>query len=131
MDGQNDRISAYTLTKTRFHAGVWEGFLLGDDTGATPQLAVTLRDQALSGVSVTQDEVPGRWLLQVPVPVEAVGDGVHTFLIADLETDGLLGSFSLISGEVLTDDLRAEVDLLRAELDMLKRAFRRHCLETS
>jgi hypothetical protein len=30
----------------------------------------------------------------------------------------------------MEDDLRAEVDLLRAELDMLKRAFRRHCLET-
>jgi hypothetical protein len=27
--------------------------------------------------------------------------------------------------------LRAEVDLLRAELDMLKRAFRRHCVETT
>jgi hypothetical protein len=31
----------------------------------------------------------------------------------------------------MEDDLRAEVDLLRAELDMLKRAFRRHCLETA
>jgi len=27
--------------------------------------------------------------------------------------------------------MRVEMDLLRAELDMLKRAFRRHCLETS
>jgi hypothetical protein len=31
----------------------------------------------------------------------------------------------------MEDDLRAEVDLLRAELDMLKRAFRRHCVETA
>ena len=37
---------------------------------------------------------------------------------------------SIITGVAMEDDLRAEVDLLRAELDMLKRAFRRHCLET-
>ena len=37
----------------------------------------------------------------------------------------------MITGEPLGDDIRAEVELLRAELDMLKRAFRRHCLETS
>jgi hypothetical protein len=38
--------------------------------------------------------------------------------------------FTIITGVAMEDDLRAEVDLLRAELDMLKRAFRRHCLET-
>ena len=37
----------------------------------------------------------------------------------------------MITGVAMEDDLRAEVDLLRAELDMLKRAFRRHCLETA
>ena len=41
-----------------------------------------------------------------------------------------LGHFSIIAGEALGEDLHAEVELLRAELDMLKRAFRRHCLET-
>ena len=35
-----------------------------------------------------------------------------------------------LAGEALAHDIRAEIDLLRAELDMLKRAFRRHCLET-
>jgi hypothetical protein len=35
-----------------------------------------------------------------------------------------------MAGEVLSDDFRSEVSLLRAELDLLKRAFRRHCLET-
>ena len=49
--------------------------------------------------------------------------------LADWEE--VLGSFTLIAGEALGDDLRAEVSLLRAELDMLKRAFRRHCLETT
>jgi len=41
-----------------------------------------------------------------------------------------LGHFTIITGVAMEDDIRAEMDLLRAELDMLKRAFRRHCLET-
>ena len=41
-----------------------------------------------------------------------------------------IGDFALMSGDALSYDIRAEVTLLREELDMLKRAFRRHCLET-
>jgi hypothetical protein len=48
------------------------------------------------------------WLLQVTIPEEAIADG-----------------------EALGDDMRVEIELPRAELDMLKRAFRRHCVETS
>ena len=47
------------------------------------------------------------WLLQVPIPEETIADG-----------------------EALGDDMRVEIELPRAELDMLKRAFRRHCVET-
>ena len=64
------------------------------------------------------------------MPQEAICDGVQTFAIREAASDEVLGSFTLIAGEALGDDLRAEVSLLRAELDMLKRAFRRHCLET-
>ena len=52
-------------------------------------------------------------------------------MIIDADANVKLGDFTLIAGEPLADDLRAEVELLRAELDMLKRAFRRHCLETT
>ena len=38
---------------------------------------------------------------------------------------------TIVTGVAMEDDVRAEIDLLRAELDMLKRAFRRHCLETT
>lgn len=129
-------MSAFTLTKTRFREGVWEGVLMARETGAPPDIQVTLRDLPVSGVTVTEMPPdmrdPGlRWLVQVPVPLEAVGDGVQTFLIIDAMSDQTLDSFTLISGEALGDDIRAEVDLLRAELDMLKRAFRRHCLETT
>lgn len=125
-------MSAFSLTHTRFREGLWEGLLSVVEKGAAqPEIAVTLRDVPVRGVTMAEAGEPGRWVLQIPVPIEAVGEGVQTFLITDANADEVLGSFTLIAGEVLGDDLRAEVDLLRAELDMLKRAFRRHCLETS
>ena len=124
-------MSYFALTKTRFREGVWEGLLTAKARdSAPPEIAVTLRDLPVRGVTVTATSQEGRYVVEVPVPMEAVGDGVQTFLIRDAATDTVLDSFTLIAGEALGDDIRAEVDLLRAELDMLKRAFRRHCLET-
>jgi hypothetical protein len=100
-------------------------------TGAgagTPALEVTHLGRALDGVSVMPGP-QGSHVVRVPIPVEALSDGVQTFLIrAAGET---LGHFTVIAGVPMEDDLRAEIDLLRAELDLLKRAFRRHCAETA
>ncbi|MCR8549058.1 hypothetical protein M4578_14560 [Salipiger sp. P9] len=124
-------MSAYSLTKTRFREGIWEGLLAAEEKGAPPpEIVVTLNDIPVRGVTVVQAGAEGRWAVEVPVPVEALGDGVQTFLISDAATDEKLESFALIAGDALGDDIRAEMSLLRAELDMLKRAFRRHCLET-
>lgn len=121
-----------TLTKTLFQDGVWQGLLIMPDPGGQPpEVLVTLLEQPVHGVSVVRTPEPGRWVVEVPVPQQAIGDGVQTFLIRDARSDALLDSFTLISGDALADDIRAEVDLLRAELDMLKRAFRRHCVETA
>lgn len=125
-------MSAFSLTKTRFREGLWEGLLTAVENGAAqPEISVTLRDMPVRGVTLTDAKEAGRWVIQIPVPVEAVGEGVQTFLISDANADVVLDSFTLIAGDMLGDDIRAEVDLLRAELDMLKRAFRRHCLETT
>jgi hypothetical protein len=119
-----------TLTKTRIRAGVWEGILSGPTT--VPTLQVTLLEQILPGVQV--QPLPGRpamWMVKVPIPAEALSDGVQTFLIRDAARGETLAHFTIVTGVAMEDDLRAEIDLLRAELDMLKRAFRRHCLETA
>jgi len=122
-------MSTLTVTKTRLLDGVWEGFVTG--SGDTrPAIEVTHLERAVEGASLTEDAGNGRWVLRIPVPAEAIADGVQTFLIRDAETGDMLDSFTLISGEALAEDIRAEVDLLRAELDMLKRAFRRHCVDT-
>lgn len=125
-------MSELTLTKIRFGNGLWEGRITdAPDTGARPDIQVRHLDQLVDGVIIKEGGTGTEWEIQVPVPSHAVADGVHCFVIYDGATDTKLADFTLIAGEALTDDLRAEVELLRAELDMLKRAFRRHCLETS
>ncbi len=119
-----------TLTKTRIRAGVWEGVLTGAAT--EPKLVVSHLEVPLADVTVTAiPDRPGEWHVRVPIPVALLSEGVQTFLIHDQATGGKLNHFTVIAGVTIEDDLRAEVDLLRAELDMLKRAFRRHCVETA
>lgn len=125
-------MSDWTLTKTRLFEGTWEGILTRADAGTKvqPDLSVTFLDAPVQGVEVKEDAPQNRWIVRIPIPTEAIADGVQTFLISDVATGELLDKITMISGEVLADDIRAEMDLLRAELDMLKRAFRRHCVET-
>ena len=123
-------MSDITLTKTRIRAGIWEGMLSGSHSA--PALEVLFLERPIPGVTVAPvPERVGDWLVKVPVPLDALSEGVQTFLIRDAETGEKLQHFTIITGVAMEDDLRAEIDLLRAELDMLKRAFRRHCLETA
>lgn len=117
------------LTKTRIRAGIWEGVLSGTDR---PAIEVRHQEAEVPGVTVTAiPDRPGEWAVRVPIPAEVLAEGVQTFLIRNRDTGETMQHFTIITGVAMEDDLRAEVDLLRAELDMLKRAFRRHCLETT
>jgi len=115
------------LTKTRLVGGIWEGLLTGHDD-ADPKLVVTHKLTVLDDVTVVREDAG--WSVRIPVPSEMISDGAQTFVIRDAQTDDVLNSFTLLAGEGVGEDMRAEVDLLRAELDLLKRAFRRHCVET-
>ncbi len=120
-------MSDLQLTETSIRNGVWHGVVSGGE--GMPQIDVRHLDKDVPDVAL--DEIEGGWDLRIPIPAEAISDGVHTFVIADRVNGHVLGDFTLIAGEALGDDIRSEVELLRAELDMLKRAFRRHCVETS
>ncbi|WP_135505976.1 hypothetical protein [Roseovarius aestuariivivens] len=122
----------WTLTKTRLFEGVWEGVLTpeGDMPSGKPEIAVTHLQEAVPGVELIEKPDEKLWVLRVPIPADRIADGVQTFLITESTTGETLGSFALLSGDALSYDIRAEVTLLREELDLLKRAFRRHCLET-
>ncbi len=124
-------MSKLTLTKTRLIEGVWEGVLTHEGSGNyQPDIQVTHLQEDIPGVEVREHPDEGLWVVRVPIPAEKISDGVQTFLIRDRKTGDTLESFALMSGDALSYDIRAEVTLLREELDMLKRAFRRHCLET-
>ncbi|MGJ5617980.1 hypothetical protein [Sulfitobacter sp. MF3-043] len=122
-------MTAVQLTKTKMQQGVWQGIITQNGTD-TPQIDVSHQKNSIADVSITHDSAANHWVLSVPIPKEAIADGVQTLIIRDTAADENIGHITLLAGEVLGDDIRAEIDLLRAELDMLKRAFRRHCLET-
>lgn len=121
------------LTKTRIQAGVYEGVLSAQtETPYHPDLAAVHLETELDGLTLTEDKsLDKTWHVRFAIPSDSLTDGVQTFLLLDKASGETLDSFTIITGEVLSDDIRAEMDLLRAELDMLKKAFRRHCVETS
>ncbi|UWR64751.1 hypothetical protein K4L02_00495 [Phaeobacter inhibens] len=124
-------MSQLTLTKIRFCDGLWEGRIAGPGaSGSMPVIEVRHLDRPVPDVALEGSETADEWSLTIPIPTEAIADGVQSFVIYDLTADTKIGDFTLICGELTGDDLRVEVELLRAELDMLKRAFRRHCVET-
>ena len=126
-------MSELMLVKTRIHAGIWEGVLSGGfGTGEAPEIVVTHLEKPVNTVAVTADtDNPGTWNVKIAIPPDLLSDGVQTFVIWDAGTEEKLDSFAIVTGEPLEDDIRAELDLMRAELDLLKKAFRRHCVETS
>lgn len=123
-------MSDLNITKTSITEGIWEGVITrgGGRNGETPKVVVTHEGQSISNVTIA--DIEGGWILRVPIPMETISEGVQSYLILDANTHEEVNSFSLIAGQALAHDIRIEMDLMRAELDLLKRAFRRHCVET-
>jgi hypothetical protein len=125
-------LQSSSLVRKRITNGIYEG-VYSDPKGtvAAPLLELNFLGEALG--EVFADPIEGEentWLIRCKIPTETLSDGIQTFLICKMGEDTVLDSFSIVMGEPLSDDLRAEISLLREELDMLKRAFRRHCVET-
>ena len=122
-----------TLTRLRLAQGIWEG-LLDARRDTPPRLRIRHRDELVGEPETRPDDRPGaagnRWVVRFQLPADRLSDGVQTFVVEDADTGHALAHETVIAGEILDEDIRAEVHLLRAELDMLKRAFRRHCTET-
>ncbi len=115
------------IDQGRIAGGVWEGVLTGAATA--PAIEALHEGRAVEGVEVRP--VPGKagqFAVRVPIPAWALNEGVQSFLV---QADGVtLARFTLVAGQALEEDIRAELNLLRAELDLLKRAFQRHCRES-
>ena len=107
----------------RISGGVWEAVV----TAAEAPAVEALHDgRRIEGVSVDPAGA-GRHAVRVPIPAWVVNEGVQTILV---QAGGeRLAVITLVAGEPLNEDIRAELSLLRAELDLLKRAFQRHARE--
>lgn len=123
-------MSTLKLTKTRLLEGMWQGIITG--SGDTkPDIAVTHGNADVPDFTLAKSDTADRWSLTIPVPASAIADGIQVIVVTDNDAGQKIGDVVIIGDEVTNIDQRAELELLRAELDMLKRAFRRHCVETS
>ena len=119
-----------TLTRMRLAEGVWEGLLSSTEKSA-PKLLLRHQDELVGEPEAVETDAGSdtarHWLVRFRLPVDRLADGVQTFVIEDASTGDALAHETIFAGDVVDEDIRAEVALLRAELDLLKRAFRRHC----
>lgn len=122
-------MSDATLTKTRLTAGRYEGLLI---CSTTPPVVEAVHHDRVIGVAeiVPMEAHAGHFLLNIPLPAEILCEGVQTVQLRSAEDGEILDRITILAGEPLDEDIRAEVAFLRDELDLLKRAFRRHCTET-
>lgn len=114
------------LQMSRLREGRWEGIV---SSTSDPKIQVTHLDKPV-GVPVVEGMGNGRWRVSVTIPPVLLNEGILTFIVFDEIGQEKIGEFLINAGLSAGEDLRAEVDLLRAELDLMKKAFRRHCVET-
>lgn len=108
---------------SRIAGGVWEATVIAD---AAPVIEALHGGRAVEGATV-EPGPSGRYVVRVPIPAWVLNEGVQTILV---QAGGeRLAVITLVAGEPLDEDIRAEIGLLRAELDVLKRAFQRHVRE--
>lgn len=122
-------MSTLQITQTKIKSGVWHGIVKGSQD-SQPNLEVTHEGHVLRELTWAYDRAANQWSLDIQIPADVIADGVQTVIIRDVDTEATVASFGILAGDVLAQDMRAELDLLRAELDLLKRAFRHHCAET-
>lgn len=112
-------------------SGIWQGVLRRD--AAPGRLVLVHMGNRLAEAHATE-EPGGGWRIAAAIPPERLSDGVQSFLLVeDQAAEGeapqpgaqRLGSLTLIAGELLDDDLRAELTLMRAELELVKKELRR------
>jgi hypothetical protein len=112
-------------------SGIWQGILRRE---TPPARLVLVHNGNRVAEARAAEEPGGGWRIAAAIPPERLSDGVQSFLLLEDEAgEGdppqpgalRLGSITLIAGELLDDDLRAELTLMRAELELLKKELRR------
>ena len=112
-------------------SGIWQG-VLRRDTPPGRLLLVHMGARVGDARATAQDD--GSWRIAAAIPPQKLSDGVQTFLLLEDQGEGAeppqagashLSSLSIVAGELVEEDMRAEMNLLRSELDLLKKELRR------
>lgn len=117
-------MAKWTLKRLRLASGLWEGHLTGPAGLEPPALAATWRGAEIAQPGIEPDG-EGRWKVVFRLPANLMTDGTQTLAIGPRGGDAFCLE-TLVFGDALDADLRAELSALRADLDLLKSAFRRH-----
>ncbi|NKX44946.1 hypothetical protein [Roseicyclus persicicus] len=118
-----------TLTRVRLRGGRYEGLL---SAAAGTGLEAVHEGRVVAVATLTADAArPEEQRVTLELPAEVIAEGVQVIGLRSTASGAVLDRVTLMAGEALDADIRAEVALLREELEMLKRAFRRHCAETA
>ncbi len=119
-----------TLVRVRLYGGRYDAILTCADKTAAGIEAVH-EGQVIATATLSPDvNRKGSWRVALAVPAEVIGEGVQVIALRSSASGKVLDRIILMAGTPLDEDLRAEIAVLRDEVEMLKRAFRRHCVET-
>ena len=69
------------LDKIDFSNGMWRGLLTAEDSDTFPSFSVELNGAVVEGTRVSAGPSDREWVIDIPIPKHAIGDGVYTFLI--------------------------------------------------
>lgn len=112
-------------------SGIWLG-VLRRDVAPGRLLLVHMGARVGDARATAQDD--GTWRIAAAIPPQKLSDGVQTFLLLEDQGEGAeppqagarhLASLSIVAGELVEEDMRAEMNLMRSELDLLKKELRR------
>jgi hypothetical protein len=120
------------LVRVRLQAGRYEGILTSGNPAMEQGLEAVHEGKVIAIATLSPEgDGPGRWHAVVELPASIIADGVQVIALRAIATGEVLDRITLMAGAPLDEDFRAELALLRSELEILKRAFRRHCAETT
>ncbi|MEM1272476.1 MAG: hypothetical protein AAGF88_01595 [Pseudomonadota bacterium] len=115
------------LKRIALKGGRYEGRL--DADGADVPVIELVHQERVVGhaeVSTAEDGLH----VTADVPSSVLSDGIQVLALRTASDGTVLDRVTFLMGSGLDGDFRSELALLRDEVELLKRAFRRHCVET-
>ncbi|ERL97797.1 hypothetical protein HIMB11_01748 [Rhodobacteraceae bacterium HIMB11] len=66
------------LDKIDFSNGMWRGLLTAENSGTLPSFSVELNGAVVEDTRISAGPSDREWVIDIPIPKHAIGDGVYT-----------------------------------------------------